>query len=224
MIVRTLVAAAVITGFACPQADAQLFKKRRESRQQSTVVHVHSAPVHYVEPIIYRQPTIVTPVINQVVYTPEYQAPLTPIASAATTTVFTSTAPTVTVNKLPLRTPAFVPAEDDTEHQLRIVNPKENAGSIRYQLNDIAYEMKPGESQTIGLDRDWVIKFDNGLEQQVMYRLNAGSYEFTVNADDGWNLIKRKLAVAKSNTIPANRLPTQTVSKDLTSLSVPPTM
>lgn len=48
----------------------------------------------------------------------------------------------------------------------------------------------PGESQTLSLDREWIIKFDNGLRRQVNYRLQEGRYKFTVDPQSGWDLAR----------------------------------
>ena len=67
-----------------------------------------------------------------------------------------------------------------------ILNPRETGGAIRYSLNKYEYTIRPGEAQTITLDRDWTIAFDNGLGKQVKYRLTEGKFQFSVSPETGW--------------------------------------
>lgn len=95
-------------------------------------------------------------------------------------------------------------------------NPRTNTGEIQYALNSFQYTIKPGEAQTIELDREWVIQFDNGLNKQVRYRLEDGKFEFVVSPATGWDIVKR---VPRANqatpieqapsSLPSNVIPPQ---------------
>lgn len=76
-----------------------------------------------------------------------------------------------------------------------LTNPRQNGGSIRYSLNNYSYTMNPGESQTVPLDRDWVISFDSGFNRTLRYRMEPGRYEFTVSPEAGWNVLRHVPAV-----------------------------
>lgn len=82
-----------------------------------------------------------------------------------------------------------------------LINPRDSGGPIRYSLNSYAYTINPGETQSVPLDRDWSITFDNGLNQTVTYRMEDGQYEFTVSPQSGWDLVKR------TPQVPANAMP-----------------
>lgn len=70
-------------------------------------------------------------------------------------------------------------------------NPRNNAGDVHYLLNNYPYTMKPGEMQSFQLDREWIVKFDNGLGQTLTYRLQAGDFDFSVSPESGWNIGRR---------------------------------
>jgi hypothetical protein len=72
---------------------------------------------------------------------------------------------------------------------ITLINPADSGGPIAYAVNTFTYTMQPGETQTLPLDRDWTIRFENGMGKQLTYRLNQGKYRFTVTADAGWNIL-----------------------------------
>jgi hypothetical protein len=72
-----------------------------------------------------------------------------------------------------------------------LTNPRENGGPIRYSLNEYSYTINPGESQTVEIDRNWVIRFENGLNRTVTYSLQEGTYDFTVSPQTGWDVARR---------------------------------
>ena len=73
---------------------------------------------------------------------------------------------------------------------IKILNPAESGGEIRYTLNGTAYSIKPGYAQTIQNDRNWTVDFGSGgTGGNVRYSLQAGTYKFKVT-DAGWNLFK----------------------------------
>ncbi|MEZ6079215.1 MAG: hypothetical protein R3C56_27160 [Pirellulaceae bacterium] len=67
-------------------------------------------------------------------------------------------------------------------------NPRHSGGSIHYSLNEFSYKINPGESQTIEHDRNWLLKFDNGLGKTLKVNLQPGTYEFRVSAESGWEV------------------------------------
>ncbi|MFO1063059.1 MAG: hypothetical protein U0892_04200 [Pirellulales bacterium] len=97
-----------------------------------------------------------------------------------------------------------------------LVNPKTTGGPISYSLNEFTYTIKPGETQTIPLDRQWVIKFNNGLARIVSQRLEPGIFEFTVSPTSGWDLAKRIDAPAGVSTVspaPPSPLPENAIPR-----------
>jgi hypothetical protein len=125
---------------------------------------------------------------------PLYSAPLY-AAPSAVAPRFVPSAPPINAqvpaavgavrNKIP------IPPQAGGGGSFVLANPVDSGGPIRYSLNSFAYTIKPGETQTVPLDRDWVITFDNGLNKTVTYRMDNGAYEFTVAPDIGWDLVKR---------------------------------
>lgn len=67
-------------------------------------------------------------------------------------------------------------------------NPRSSGGSIHYSLNEFPYKINPGESQTIEQDRNWLLKFDNGLGRTLTVNLQPGTYEFRVSPESGWEV------------------------------------
>lgn len=84
-----------------------------------------------------------------------------------------------------------------------LANPAASGGSVKYSLNEFSYTIKPGESQTLNLDRNWTIAFDNGLGRRVNYRLNDGEYRFTVSPQRGWDVEKVEDAPPAAPAAPA---------------------
>ena len=95
----------------------------------------------------------------------------------------------VVANKIPTRDagPGAL-ASTTSSGEIVLRNPSSSGGSLHYSLNQFQYEIKPGESQTIEQDRNWVIKFDNGLGQTVETNLEPGKYLFQVSPETGWQL------------------------------------
>lgn len=127
----------------------------------------------------------------------------TPIISSTSSVSYPSiinTAPVIrpTVNSVPstvvrnaIPGTTQVVGKPATGGSIRLSNPAQSGGPISYTLNTFSYTMRPGESQTLSLDREWVLAFDNGMGRNVRYRLDAGSYEFTVNSTAGWDVGRR---------------------------------
>lgn len=144
----------------------------------------------------------IAPAIRSQVIVPNtgYQAFGNPIQSApavnsiptilGTSRVLTAPqASSVMANKIPTRGagPGSL-ASKNTGEKIVLRNPSASGGSIHYSLNQFKYEIKPGESQTLEQDRNWVIKFDNGLGQTVETNLEPGKYLFQVSPETGWQL------------------------------------
>ena len=71
---------------------------------------------------------------------------------------------------------------------ITISNLKGSAGGLTYHLNQWTFTIKPGESQKIKHDRDWVIRFDRGKQQgSAEYSLTGGLYT-AKQTPDGWDL------------------------------------
>ena len=69
-----------------------------------------------------------------------------------------------------------------------LTNPSSTGGDVRYAVNEFTYNIGAGQSQTLKLDREWTIRFENGLGRQMSYRLSEGKYQFSVSPDKGWDV------------------------------------
>lgn len=86
--------------------------------------------------------------------------------------------PQVAANPLPPKAGYGLP--------IRIVSPEEVGTPLSYSLNGHKFTIKPGETQDLVNDRDWVIEFDRGEEFGTgRYTLSPGTYEFKLT-DHGW--------------------------------------
>ena len=108
----------------------------------------------------------------------------------------------------------------------KLTNPRETQGSIGYTLNNNRYNINPGESQTVPLDREWILKFDNGLGKQVAYKLDVGTYEFSVSPDRGWDVGLRSeqsapAPIASAPSLPSNSIPYSSVAPTIPQASAP---
>ena len=73
---------------------------------------------------------------------------------------------------------------------ITIFNPADSGGEVAYSLNDVTYSIKPGYSQTIAMDRIWVISFGSGGQRgDVRYTLAAGNFKFKPTPA-GWELVR----------------------------------
>ncbi|MGN6546996.1 MAG: hypothetical protein ACTHK7_18215 [Aureliella sp.] len=119
---------------------------------------------------------------------PTYTAPtyVTPSVDYSAST----TSPPVAANAVPVTN--YAPAVGGT---FTLTNTPSNGGPIRYSLNNFTYTMNPGESQSVQLDRDWVITFDSGFNKTMRYRMEPGRYEFIVSPEAGWNVVRHVSAV-----------------------------
>lgn len=84
------------------------------------------------------------------------------------------------------RSPVAQPAGDGLP--IKIVNPSDAGGAIRYSLNEYDYAIEPGQSQTLVNDRPWTITFDRGGDYgTARYSLSSGTYTFAPT-DKGWQV------------------------------------
>ncbi|MEZ6079401.1 MAG: hypothetical protein R3C56_28155 [Pirellulaceae bacterium] len=109
------------------------------------------------------------------------------------------------VNKIPVPNVNQIPGVGSQAGAIVLRNPSESGGAIGYTLNNYAYTIKPGEIQRLQADRTWVIKFDNGLGKQIVYRLDSGNYDFTVSPQTGCDVGRR--SVEAQNAAPQADLP-----------------
>ncbi len=106
---------------------------------------------------------------------------------------YSSAKPATSSNTIPAATqPNVIPGRASLAasgaRTIVLTNPTESGGDIKYNVNEFPFTISPGQSQTLNLDRDWTIKFDNGLGRQITYRLTEGKYKFTVSATKGWDV------------------------------------
>lgn len=81
----------------------------------------------------------------------------------------------------------FAPQSNGT---ITILNPADSGGEVAYNLNDATYSIKPGYSQTIVVDRTWVISFGSGGPRgDIRYTLSAGTFKFKPTPI-GWELVR----------------------------------
>lgn len=135
-------------------------------------------------------PTYVAPAVVEPQYYPS-------VISSPSSIVFSPSQPAtmgstrVASNKVPVASQTnSVPGSGLSGGSITLSNPSDSGGSIRYTLNQYPYSINPGESQTIKVNREWNIKFDNGLNRELVYRLEDGRYKFTVSPQKGWDLAK----------------------------------
>lgn len=120
---------------------------------------------------------------------------------------------TIVANKIPVNGNRVVPRNRPDGKSIVLSNPKDNGGTVSYTVNTYSYTIRPGESQTLALDRDWVIKFDNGLGKQITYRLGEGRYEFAVSPESGWDVARRPEITSRPDApIIANEPPPSTAN------------
>ncbi|MBS0206659.1 MAG: hypothetical protein JSS49_27600 [Planctomycetes bacterium] len=73
---------------------------------------------------------------------------------------------------------------------IKIFNPADSGGEVKYTLNGTAYSIQPGYSQVIQFDRVWTVEFGSGGSAgNIRYSLQPGLYKFKVT-DTGWNLFQ----------------------------------
>ena len=133
------------------------------------------------------------------------------------------------VNKIPIpnanQIPGMAPQQGAS---IELRNPRESGGMITYSLNNYSYTIKPGEVQRLQTDRNWVIKFENGLGKSVAYRLEAGNYDFTVSPQTGWDVGRRIEAqppVSQADvppSLPQNSIPQNSIPKNSLGNAPPP--
>lgn len=161
----------------------------------------------------YMSPGYVTPGYVSPSHAPSY-APAPSIVSPAP----------YTTNRIPVPNSAMGPRGG----KFVLTNPRENDGPIQYSLNEYTYTINPGETQRVDLDRDWVIRFDNGLSRNIAYRLRQGKYEFTVSPQKGWDIALRVAdqpvapGVVSANVAPS--LSTNSIPSSLGSAPPPNTL
>lgn len=161
----------------------------------------------------YPSTTYVTPGYVTPSYAPSY-APVPNIVSPAP----------YTTNRIPVPNSAIGPRGG----KFVLTNPRESGGAIQYSLNEYTYTINPGETQSVDLDRDWVIRFDNGLSRNMAYRMQQGTYEFTVSAQKGWDIARRvadpPVAPGLANANVAPSLSTNSVPDSLGNTPPPNTL
>ncbi|HWB09708.1 MAG TPA: hypothetical protein VG826_10800 [Pirellulales bacterium] len=81
-----------------------------------------------------------------------------------------------------------------------IVNPRKHGETVRYLLNGEEYIMRPGTSQRLPSDRQWLIEYDRGGGAGVAdYTLADGTYIWTPT-EQGWQLYKQRYDLTIDNT------------------------
>jgi hypothetical protein len=71
---------------------------------------------------------------------------------------------------------------------IKIVCPDDLGAELTYTLNEHEYTIKPGESQTLVNNRQWVITFDRGADYgTAQYSMSAGTYTFALTKK-GWDI------------------------------------
>ena len=145
------------------------------------------------------------------------------ILSSSPPGTFGSTA--IQANKIPIQgigSANSIPQGIASGKTMKLTNPRTTGGDLSYTLNNVRYNIRPGESQTVNMDREWIIKFDNGIGKQIAYRLQDGMYEFSVSPERGWDVGKRVEADALAPSLPSAAppaLPTNIIPGTATSSS-----
>ena len=69
-----------------------------------------------------------------------------------------------------------------------IVNPADSKTELNYMLNGRPYTLPPGHYQDLGIDRQWVIRFDRGGPfGAAKYSIGGAKHRFTPTKK-GWEL------------------------------------
>lgn len=95
--------------------------------------------------------------------------------------------------------PPVLPQQQFSNSPIRIILPKNYSLGVNYTLNQFTYAMKPGERQGFREDREWVVRFDRGLNLGTFeYTLDPGTYCFVCDSSTGWQLyeVSEETAVA----------------------------
>lgn len=117
-------------------------------------------------------------------------------SASAPASSFASTSPSQSTTAL---RPPVLPQQQFSQGPIRIVLPKNYSLGVNYTLNQFTYAMKPGERQGFREDREWVVRFDRGLNLGTLeYTLNPGTYCFVCDSSTGWQLyqVSEETAVA----------------------------
>lgn len=86
---------------------------------------------------------------------------------------------------------------------IKIFNPSDSGGEVKYTLNGTPFTIKPGSSQLLPYDRTWTVEFGSGgAAGNVRYSLQPGAYKFKVT-DAGWNLFQSQDQSAVAEIPPA---------------------
>lgn len=90
-------------------------------------------------------------------------------------------------NVVPRAQPPLLPQPVFDGLPIKIFNPADSGTELHYVLNGEEYAMKPGESQMLSNDRNWVLAFDRGGDfGTAEYKLSGGQYWFELTDDHGW--------------------------------------
>lgn len=76
--------------------------------------------------------------------------------------------------------------------EIRLFNPKDAPGPVRYGLNGRVFTMRPGEQQIFRFDRQWIITLLDeraGRPAGAEYSLTKGQFKFKMT-DRGWDLVE----------------------------------
>ncbi len=96
----------------------------------------------------------------------------------------------VTTNRPPQNVLPVKVMPANTSDKIKIVNPADSGGEIRYSLNGLEYSIQQGYSQTLDNDRTWVITFGSGGSKgDVRYTLSPGNFKFKAT-ESGWELLR----------------------------------
>ena len=90
----------------------------------------------------------------------------------------------------------LAPHRTYTGARIRIVNPKKHDATLSYTLNEHPVEIRPGETQDLTDNRDWVIEFDRGEGfGKTKYSLDPGGEYTFAWTENGWELYHKNIAV-----------------------------
>jgi hypothetical protein len=81
-----------------------------------------------------------------------------------------------------------------------LMNPAENAATIKYVLANKNYSLTPSFKQVLPDGQSYVVSFDRGARHgTARYSLNKGTYLFT-GSQKGWDLVSQKFQVTIDNS------------------------
>ena len=103
--------------------------------------------------------------------------------------------------------------------EIRLLNPADSGGDVRYNLNGTEYTIRQGYAQTVAADRVWTISFGSGGSLgDLRYTLSPGEYAFRPTSQ-GWDL--KQVTTVTSGPAPVVNNPGPVIDNSRTVIIAP---